>query len=339
MRSNRMIKFTFPLLLLLAIYFIGERPERPKYRHQLPEVPTAPQALINYVSANESKHQLKPDNHARIVWYDSTFGKTEYVIVYIHGFSASQKEGDPVHLRFATDFGCNLYLARLADHGIDTTESLLYFTADRAWESAKEALAIGMAIGEKVILVSTSTGSTLALKLAATYPEKVHALINLSPNIEINNPAAFLLNDPWGLQIARMVMKGKYRVTDADEVRSQYWNNPYRLESLVQLQELVETTMTKETFEKITHPSLTLYYYRNEKEQDPEVKVSAMLEMHRQLSTPDSLKVGKAIPGAGAHVIGGSLASKDVESVYREMETFALGKLNMRKIVVGLAEK
>jgi hypothetical protein len=72
-----------------------------------------------------------------------------------------------------------------------------------------------------------------------------------------------------------------------------------------------------------------LYYYKNEEEQDPEVKVSAMLEMHRQLGTPDDLKVEKAIPTAGAHVIGGALASKDVESVYREMVSFARKTLKL----------
>lgn len=37
----------------------------------------------------------------------------------------------------------------------------------------------------------------------------MYALINLSPNIAINDPAAFLLNNPWGLYIARAVMGGK----------------------------------------------------------------------------------------------------------------------------------
>jgi pimeloyl-ACP methyl ester carboxylesterase len=326
-----MIKRTFPIVLLLAIYFIGSRPDRPAYDPQIPIISSDSRTLENYIAENERKHKLKPDNEARIVWADSSHRKTEYAVVYLHGFSASQKEGDPVHLRFARDFGCNLFLSRLSDHGVDTTETLLYFTADRVWNSAKEALAIGNAIGEKVILVSTSTGATLALKLASEFPDRIHALINLSPNIAINNPAAFLLNDPWGLQIARAVMGGKYRNTGADEIKSRYWNNKYRLESLVQLQELVETSMTEETFSRIKHPSLLLYYYKNDKEQDPEVKVSAMLEMHEQLATPDSLKVQKAVPNAGAHVIGGSLASKDVETVYSEIEKFAVEKLHMSK--------
>jgi hypothetical protein len=64
-------------------------------------------------------------------------------VVYLHGFSASQEEGDPVHYEFAQKFGCNLYLSRLEDHGVDTTQPLANVTADRLWNSAKEAYAIG----------------------------------------------------------------------------------------------------------------------------------------------------------------------------------------------------
>jgi pimeloyl-ACP methyl ester carboxylesterase len=332
MRSKKLIWITFPLILMAAVYFLGPQPDAPVFNEDLPKVPATASSLEQYVSAKESLHKIKPQNEAIIVWDDSSKRKTQYAVLYLHGFSASQMEGDPVHRNFAKEFGCNLYLARLADHGIDTTESLLYFTADRFWESAKEALAIAANLGEKVIIMSTSTGSTAALKLAGDYPDKVYALINLSPNIAINNGAAFLLNDPWGLQIARQVMGGKYRDKGADpEDHGRYWNNKYRLEAAVQLQELIEETMTEETFRKVTQPCLTLYYFKNESEQDPEVRVDAMLKMNEQLSTPADLKQAIALPNAGAHVIGSSLTSKDVPSVYAEIEKFALEKLKMPK--------
>jgi esterase/lipase len=331
MSRKKLFRITFPIILLVGIYFVGPAPDEPVYEKTIPAVPQEPAALEQYVASIESMHRIKPDNEARIVWADSSKKRTPYAVLYLHGFSASQKEGDPVHRRFAKTFGCNLYLSRLADHGVDTTEQLLTFTADRWWNSAKEALAIANQLGEKVIIVSTSTGGTTALQLAAEYPERVHALINLSPNIAINDPAAFLANDPWGLQIARLVLGSDYRDTGATPEKSQYWNNKYRIESIVQLEEMLETTMTRETFQKIHQPVLTLYYYKSEKEQDPEVKVSAMLEMHDQLGTPADMKVRKPVPNAGAHVLGGSLASKDVETVYREMESFAVEKLGMTK--------
>ena len=332
MEAKRIIKITFPVLLLAGIYFLGTAPERPEYNKVMPDVPGSGVELEKYISDEEVQHNVKPNNQARIIWNDSTRQKTPYAVVYLHGFSASQAEGDPIHRTFANAFGSNLYLPRLSDHGIDTTEALMQFTADRAWESAKEALAIGKQIGDKVILVSTSTGGTLALMLAASYPQDVFALINLSPNIAINDPAAFLLNNPWGLQIARLVMGGKYRITDANEEHAKYWNKKYRLEALTELEELVESSMTEDLFEKVTQPSLTLYYYKNEEEQDLQVKVSAMLEMNEELGTPANFKEIKAMPNAGAHVLGSSMTSKDVAGVYQEMESFAIEKLQMMKI-------
>jgi len=329
MKNRKLLAVTGWLLALVLLYAVGPAPDAPTYSSQLPAVPAEPEGLEGYIKRQEQQHILKPDNEARIVWFDSTHKKTEYAVVYLHGFSASQEEGDPVHTRFAQEFGCNLFLSRLSEHGIDTTDALYNFTAQGVWESAKQALAIGEQLGKKVILMGTSTGSTLALMLAAQYPDRVHALINLSPNIAINDPAAFLLNGPWGLQIARMVMGGKYRDTGATGEDAKYWNGKYRLESLVQLEELLETSMTHRTFQQVEQPSLTLYYYRSEEEQDPQVKVSAMLEMNEALATPDSLKIARAIPGAGAHVIGCYLTSSDVEGVYHEIQNFALKQLKL----------
>lgn len=320
-----------PVLLVVA-YLLGPAPATPVYNVDMPGVPQGAAALEQYIESLERQHKIKPDNEARIIWADSTRERTAYSVVYLHGFSASQEEGDPVHETFARKFGCNLYLARLADHGVDTTDQLLYFSPDRLWKSAREALAIGKALGDEVILMSTSTGGTLALKLAATYPDDVHALINLSPNIAINDPSAWLLNNPWGLQIARTVLKGNYRSFPPDSIKDQYWNNPYRIEAITQLQELVETTMTPETFERVKCPVLTLYYFKNDQEQDPTVKVSAMLKMHEQLGTPDSFKQAIAIPNAGGHVIGSHLVSKDIAAVTEAAEKFAIEKLKMTPV-------
>jgi pimeloyl-ACP methyl ester carboxylesterase len=326
---KRWVYVVIALLALATAYLLGPSPDAQQWNTNWINVPSDPLELENYVATREAAHRVKEDNEARIVWFDSAKTKTEYSVVYLHGFSASQEEGDPVHTDFAKAFGCNLYLARLADHGIDTTEQLLYFTGDRFWESAKEALAIGEAIGDKVILMTTSTGGTVALMLAAAYPDKVAAMINMSPNIEINNPTAWLLNNPWGLQIARRVLGGNYQVIAYSPERQQYWNQKYRIEAIVQLQEMVEDRMDKDTFSKVTCPTLTLYYYKDEQNQDPTVRVSAMRTMHQQLGTPDSLKAEVAIPEAGAHVIGSHLVSKDVKSVSRACAQFAKEKLGM----------
>jgi D-alanyl-D-alanine dipeptidase/esterase/lipase len=333
--NKKILYFISPFILLAIIYFLGPTPDRPKWELTMPAIPQESESLEKYVTDQESKHKIKPDNEARIIWADSTKSKTEYSVVYIHGFSASQEEGDPVHVNFAKKFNANLYLARMADHGIDTTDQLRNFSADRWWQSAKEALAIGKTLGNKVILMSTSTGGTMSLILAAQYPDDVFALINMSPNIEVNDANAWLLNNPWGLQIARKVIGGNFLTSPPDSLKDRYWNNSYRVEAVVQLQEMVEDKMNPTTFVKVKCPSLTIYYYKNEEEQDPTVKVSAMIEMNKHLGTPDSLKQMVAIPEAGGHVIGSYVRSKDIFSVERAAENFAVEKLGM-KINYGL---
>lgn len=326
----RFLKFLGILIILfIVVYFFGPQPNSPKLAIALPELPQQPAELEGFIRSQEAAHRLRPDNEARIVWLnDSTREMTEYAVVYLHGFSASQEEGDPVHLNFARKFGCNLYLSRLAEHGIDTSEQLLNMTADNLWESAKQAYVIGKRLGKKVILMSTSTGGTLALKLAAEYPE-IHSLLLLSPNIEIRDPNAWLLNNHWGLQIARAV-QGKYNVPkDTTRIYKQYWNTPYRMEAAVQLEELLETTMKKSTFERVKQPTLLLYYFKDDDHQDEVVKVSAMKRMFRQLGTSDSLKRAVPIPGAGDHVIGSYIKSKDVAAVEKECERFAREVLGM----------
>ena len=321
--------FGVVLFLLIIVYFLGPQPAAPKFTKDLPIVPAEPAMLETYIKDHEAKHKLKPDNEARILWLnDSLKQQTEYAVVYLHGFTASQEEGDPVHYEFAQKFGCNLYLSRLEDHGVDTTEPLANLTADRLWNSAKEAYAIGKQLGKKVILLSTSTGGTLALKLCAEYPD-IAANMMLSPNIAINDGSAWMLNNHWGLQMARMIKGEHMHAKDTTALYAQYWNQTYSTKSIVQLEELIESTMKESTFKKITQPTLLLYYYKDEKHQDLVVKVSAMKRMFIQLGTPENLKRQAPVPNAGDHVIGSYVKSKDLQTVEDECEKFAVEVLHL----------
>ena len=309
------------LIALFVIYFLGPQPPKPILNDVLPTIVSI-NALDAHIAAMEAPHKIKPNNQAKIIWADSSKTQTEYAIVYLHGFSASQMEGDPVHQNIAKQFHCNLYLARLAEHGIDTTEDLMNLTAEKYWESAKMAYAIGKQIGKKVILMGTSTGGTLALQLAATYPE-IAGLILYSPNIEVFNPSAPLLDNPWGLQIGRAVLKSNYvDIKYKDSAYPKYWNSHYRIEAVVNLQNLLEATMTEATFKKINQPTLALYYYKDEAHQDNVVKVSAIQKMMQQIATPANLKMEMAIPNTGNHVIASPIVSNDIVSVEKATAKF-----------------
>jgi len=323
MRGRKKFWLLIPVLLII-LYFLGPHPSKPIYAEAQPTVPAAPDALESYIRSQEAVHRLKPDNEARIVWADSSRKKTPFAIVYLHGFSASQGEGDPVHRDIAKKYGCNLYLPRIAEHGIDTTEPMINLTADKMWASAQEALAIGRQLGDKVILMGTSTGGTLALQLAYTYPGEVSALVLLSPNIAINDPNAWIANNPWGLQIAHLITGSNYIISKEDygPLYRQYWYPKYRTEAVVALEELLETTMADDKFAKVTQPVGLFYFYKDETHQDSVVKVSASLEMFDHLGTPAALKYKEALPEAGTHVISSGLRSHDIPGVEKGIGHF-----------------
>lgn len=327
---------TIIILLVVVVYMMGPKPPFVELSSDLPSISASIGNIENYAERNDEGLTLKPDNESRIIWAnDSVKERTLYSLLYLHGFSASWYEGYPANLEFARYFGCNAYFPRLASHGIETEDALIDMTPERLWESAKEALMIARTLGRKVIIMGTSTGGTLALKLASTFPEYVDGLILYSPNIRINNSAAFLLSKPWGLQIGRKVTGGTHRVVNEefDSKECQYWNCKYRVEAIVFLHQLVDETMTNQTFKNVNEPVFLGYYYKDETNQDDVVKVDAMLKMFENLATSPEWKVKIAFPEAGDHVIGCEIKSGAYKDVVTETIKFGEEVLQMKPVL------
>lgn len=327
--------FGILILLIIVVYMLGPKPTKPELNKDLPSISASIGNIESFIEKKEAAFNIKPDNESRIFWADeSKKERTDFCVLYLHGFSASWYEGYPAHVNFAKKFGANLYTPRLYDHGLETEDALLNMSPDELWASAKEALMVARTIGKKVVIMSTSTGGTLALKLAADFPEYVHGLVLYSPNIRINDKSAFVLAKPWGLQVARKAMGSNYRITDEnfDSKGCQYWNCKYRLEAIVYLQQLVESTMKKETYKQVQSPVFLGYYYKDEHNQDQTVKVDAMLTMFDQLGTLESQKVKKAFPEAGQHVIACELTSGCVNEVISETIKFGENILGLKPI-------
>ena len=331
---KKIIRFlVLVILIVIVVYLLGPKPPKAELNKNLPSISASISNIDVFVELNDKELTLKPDNESRIIWANDTVKeRTSYSLLYLHGFSASWYEGYPANVEFARYFGCNAYFPRLASHGIETEDALIEMTPDRLWESAKEALMVSRTIGKKVIIMSTSTGGTLALKLAADFPEYVDGLILYSPNIRIRNKAAFLLSKPWGLQIGRRFAKGKYRIVndDFDSKYCKYWNCKYRMEAVVFLQQLVEETMNNQTFNNVNTPVFLGYYYKDKTHQDTIVKVSAELKMFDQLATPPESKVKFAFPEAGDHVIASELKSGAYKDVIAETIRFGKEVLKLK---------
>lgn len=288
----------------------------------LPAVPQEPAALQAWVDAHErATPGLRPDNQARIVWADPARpSRTACAVVYLHGFSASQGEGAPTHQQLAHAFGCNLYLSRLPGHGLASPDALRGLTTDQLLQASMQALAIGHALGNKVIVIGTSMGGALALDLAALQPKAVDALVLWSPLVRERNNALQPMTWPWGSTWLRYARNHGSEILHGDS-NSVYWASDTHLDGYRSLTDLTRGQMVPSTFARITAPVFMGYYYRDEQHQDPTVSVAAMLTMFDELGTPPTLKRKQDFVDADAHVIASPLrshASGDVFAASRD---------------------
>jgi len=323
--KNKGLLITSAILLVLAMaVMVGPRKSKPVLNKELPVITLTSSQVGQYVNSKEAAvPNIRPGNASQVVYVnDATREQTDYCLLYLHGFSASPEEGNPSHVNLGKTFGMNTYIPRLAEHGLITPDPLLNMTPDNLWNTAKESLVLAKALGKKVILMGTSTGGTLALQMAADYPNDVVAIILYSPNVKMANKASWLLARPFGLQIGRMVMGGKYRVLEKDPKTDPYWYNMYRVEATVYLQQLVEKTMKAKVFKKITQPVFVGYYFKDKEHQDGTVSVPAILWMYENLGTSPGKKVAVAFPDAGAHVIGCDLTNPNWMKVYTATADF-----------------
>ena len=312
------------ILIIILAYWQGPKPVFENVPDKIPKIDLKLDQLDSAIRVKESLFpNLKEENESRIIWADSV-RKTPYAMVYLHGFSAGVMESEPVHQMLAKKYGCNLYLARLSHHGLSGNDAFEGLTPASLMESAAEALAIGQLIGDKVILVSCSTGGTLSIFLTAQNPKAVAAQILYSPNTAIDDPSAMLLNKPWGGKLINMVM-GNYKIADSVYYGTpieKYWTLTYRSEALVALQELLDQTMKDEIFQKIKSPYFIGYYFKTEEESDHVISVPGILNFDSKTQTPNDLKRVVPFPNVGHHVIASELQSKDISSVIRETSLF-----------------
>ena len=321
--------FAIFFLLLGALYLVGPRVETPELNESPVSVPSNLMSLEQWITEKENAlGNVRSGNASQIIFNDSVPKKTKFSVLYLHGFTASGREGEPVHRDIAKALGANLYIPRLYGHGLEETEPMLGFNNEDFWESGKEALAVAKQLGEKEIVLGTSHGGSLSLSLA-TDPD-IAALCLFGPNIAVYDPKAKLLSKPWGLQIARLVKGGNYHhMVTSNEEKKNYWTTKARLESLIHMQKFLDVKMRKATFKKVQAPVLLGYYYKNDSLQDQVVSVPAMLEMYDQLGTPQHLKQKIAFPEAGDHVLTSYLSTENYEAVTREVLQFLSDKLNI----------
>ena len=311
-------------IILAVVYMIGPKSKIQSLDGDYPTVPTRMPEIENFVmEKQDTTHGLKPGNEAKIVWADSlNRSKTPYSIIYIHGFGASEMEGNPVHRKIADHFHANLYLVRLPEHGIERDDAMKYLSAQKLVDEVREAYMIGKSLGDSVIVVGTSMGGALSLILASERPD-MKALILYSPAIREGGEALEQFFRPWSKYLAENFgFKKGVNLINREGDKAKYWSSQYHVNGYESLAVLLRSKMNEKTFLNVSVPVFLGYYYKNDQEQDFVVSVPKMLEMYDLLGTKDSEKRKIAFPETGDHVIASNITSKDWEGVLEESINF-----------------
>lgn len=221
------------------------------------DIPADPEGWIT--QREEQFSDIRPGDAKRILWAGAKGVKTPLAIVYIHGFSAGPAEIRPVPEEVAKALGANLFFTRLAGHGRDGAALAAASAEDWLFDMA-EAMAIGRRLGDRVVVIGTSTGGTLAA-MAATDPalnEGLAGTVLISPNFGLHAPAQWILDAPfvenWGAAVA-----GETRsFAPLNTEQAKHWTTEYPTAALYPMARLVRAARGAAYGQAMT-PVLTLY--------------------------------------------------------------------------------
>lgn len=238
---------------------------------------------------------IKTDNEARIVFHDGTpHTRQPLSVVYLHGFTASQAEGAPAHRTIAAACSAHLFLNRLTGHGSEAPDAMAGISPERWRADADEALDMGLRLGERVILVATSMGASLALDLAVRRSESIVAVVAWSPGIRVHDPeqlrAALLLQGP-------VVPPG-----ERSPFQRRYWSTVVHSDGYRAIARLFLEWMRPERLQAVRCPVFFGVWDGGEGDHDTLTSVAAMREAFGWLGTPPSQRRLVAYDHA-AHVL------------------------------------
>ncbi|UIX81583.1 alpha/beta hydrolase [Xylella fastidiosa] len=280
-------------------------------------VPNHPNTLTQWLVQREgAAGQLRSDTQAHIVWADPLHpARAGCAMVYLHGFTASQGEGAPLHVKLARAFGCNLYLPRFPGHGLQAMDALRGIDAVQLRQAAAEAVAVARVLGERVVVIGTSMGGALATQVVAADPAQVQTLVLWSPLVRERDERLRVFGWPWGSQFVLWVKNSGDPVMRSS-AKSPYWAGGAHLDGYRALYALSRGGMVPSMYAQIRVPVFVGYYYRDAHHQDTVVSVDAIRTMFTQLGTPPAQRQLLAFAQAGDHVIASPLRSNAAPQVF-----------------------
>ena len=268
-----------------------------------------------WLAENEAKVAgLRPGLAKEIVWaYPASRARTPLAIVYVHGFSASKGEIRPVPDIVAETLGANLFYTRLAGHGGDGAAMAEASVNDWVNDFA-EAMAIGRLLGEKVVVIATSTGASLAT-WAAAQPDLARDLagvVMISPNYGVQAAGAWLLTMPFGRQIAELVIGRERGFPPINEAHGRLWTTRYPTAATLPMQAASELAYGAPV-ERIGVPALFIF-----SDADRVVQPERTREIAARWGGPVETMLVEGSDDSSNHVIAGDALSPSTTTLVAE---------------------
>lgn len=310
-------------VLLAAIWFLTP-PERMD-RAVTFDPASLPENLDDYLDISERRFDdIVPGVEKRIVWAGEKGAKTRLAVVYIHGFSATSEEIRPVPDLVAEALGANLFFTRLTGHGRGGAAMAEAEAGD--WlEDIAEAIAIGRRLGDRVIVMGTSTGATLAV-LAASEPalaEGMAGLVLISPNFALQSTAASILDMPLARWWGPMVAGPSRSFAPLNENHAKYWTTAYPTIALFPMAALMREARDVD-YAAIPIPALLVY-----SPEDQVIDPTALGPVIGGWGGPVEIAERHMTPGDDpfSHVIAGDILSPGQTADVARLITAWAGKL------------
>jgi alpha-beta hydrolase superfamily lysophospholipase len=260
---------------------------------------------------------IVPGAEARVIWAGAPGEVTRWSVLYLHGFSASSEEIRPVPDLVAEALGANLVFNRMPGHG-RTAEAMGEATASQWIDDTDLMLDIARAVGDRVLVISTSTGGTLAA-YAATEPDMaadVAGIVFVSPNFALANAAGAILQWPLAQVWARLILGEERAFEPRNEAQARYWTERYPTRALVTMGALQRETAARD-FGAATTPALFVF-----SDADQVVSAAATRDVAARWGGPVRLEP-QTLPEEGvdasAHVIAGDIVSPAMTAPVAEL--------------------
>lgn len=294
----------FVVTAIAVLFFLGPvnefGPDTPSNR---PAPPTNLAEIDGWLHASESTLSgLRPGTAKGVVWAHPDKQKTAWSVVYLHGFSATRLETAPLADEVAKALGANLFYTRLTGHGMDG-EAMGQATAQDWMADTVEAVKLGKTLGDKVLVISCSTGSTLSTWLGTTpMATEVAAFVFVSPNFGLKNKLSELINGHWGHRIATAVSGEQIRYEQADPREAVAWTGTYPTKALFPMMALVKKVRDSD-LSAFQTPVFVLYSAADQTVDPDEIK-AAYARLGSPIKAIDAVTYSQS---KGQHVLAGDI--------------------------------